>query len=722
MVQVSCAGLRYRHVRDTDNSSPTGKTAPLLLHDLLTYDPRYEDVAQRNLLTTSPPHHDPRAAPKAAVPRRNCRHELQLKDTQSAPPQRGTSPGHDAVYRIAAYCSHCRWHFDLWIDFRSYGSQNSPCTKLDSEFPLHHFLFVDGPNQHASESLGASSKPRTYKFSCSAPRCPTTLRIRISPPRLSDADISLLTDPAILRRRWEQSKLISGDRADPDKAQPIDAPNYLNTYLHDSFNPQKGKTRIPLLNRKFLKTFGRDCDEILTRLGFTFAAEQDQEGITTEGWYLPKPSDARDPLEDEGPSTRHVIEDARYELNAIILSYPESQRSTARRNPLELVSARSYIESALGCDDYALREGGRRETRSASREEDHPYYAGLGALSDFADSLLIFAFHRQADVDPLNTPYYFECLKDLANGRQSEALLTESVTLESLGHVTRDDVTQAYRTLGIDPSHAHALSDGLITSQFSSRLSDISRHQVQEARNALRIVGIARGSELIKRTASGTIETYEEALTWLNLPDTIVATDDMVISMYTSKLIDHPAEEEMAKCAVKIIAKHRGSSRLQQWLETGDLGTSEMDASEAYATLNIPDRSAKLDLGMLEAQVSLMISDNPENQDRLQKAVEIVRQDQDNTYGSGRELGQVRDLKDWPVGCRNIGNTCYLNSVLQFLFTIKPLRNMVMECNDNFQELSPEALASKRVGRTAVSRARAETAQQCKCSSPHITV
>ena len=562
--------------------------------------------------------------------------------------------------------------------------------------------------------MGGQNKPRSYSFSCSAPKCPTNLRIRLSPPRFSDADISLLTDPAILRRRWEQSKVISGDRADPDRAQSIDAPNYLNTYLHDSFNPQKGKTRIPLLNRKFLKTFGRDCDEILTRLGFTLAVEQDQDGTSTEGWYLPRPSEIQNPLESYEPSTRDIVEDARYELNALILTYPESQRSTARRNPLDLVPARGYIELALGCDDYPLRQGGRRETRSTSREEDHPYYASLGSLADFADFLLIFAFERQVEVDPPNTQYYFECFKDLANGRQSDTLLTESARLESMGYLTRGDVTQAYRSLGIDPSHAHALSDELITSQFQSRLSDISPNQVQEARNALHILGIARGSEMIKRAASSTIESYQEALDWLNLPDSAVATDDMVVSMYTSKLIDHPTEETTARKAVQIIADHRKSHRLWQWLHTGNLGVGEMDTAEAYATLNIPDRSAKLDLGMLEAQVSLMIGDNPENEERLQTAVRIVRQDQANTYGSAEEPTTIHDLTEWPVGCRNIGNTCYLNSVLQFVFTIKPLRNMVMECENHFQDLSPEALESKKVGRIAVPRARAEAAQQCE--------
>lgn len=707
---------RCSYARETDSSTRhPGKTAPVLLHDLLTYDPRHEDAAQRNLLTTPPPHHNPRAAPKPAVPYRNCRHDLQLKEQQSVlPPQKGAQSPGPAVYKVAAYCNRCRWHFDLWVDSRDDGPRNSHCSRLQAGFPLHHFLFDGEQDQDRSTSLGGHNKPRTFVFSCSAPKCPTTLRIRLSPPRFSEADIFLLTDPAILRRRWEYSKAVSGDRADADRAQSIDAPNYLNTYLHDSFSPQKGKTRIPLLNRKFLKTFGRDCDEILTRLGFTFAVEQDQDGTSTEGWYLPKPSEAQNPLDSDEPSARDIIEDARYELNALILTYPESQRSTARRNPLDLVPARSYIELALDCDDYSLREGGRRETRSTSREEDHPYYAGLGSLADFADYLLIFAFQRQVEVDPLNTQYYFECFKDLAKGRQSDTLLTESVKLESMGYVTRDDVTQAYRSLGIDPSHAPALSDELITSQFQSRLSDIGPNQIQEARDALHILGIARNSDLIKRAASSTIETYEEALNWLNLPDSAVATDDMVVSMYTSKLIDHPTEEVTARKAVQIIADHRKSHRLWQWLQNGNLGAGEMDTAEAYATLNIPDRSAKLDLGMLEAQVSLMIGDNPENEGRLQTAVRIVRQDQDNTYGSAEESSTVHDLKEWPVGCRNIGNTCYLNSVLQFVFTIKPLRNMVMECEKHFQDLSPEALESKKVGRIVVSRARAEAAQQCE--------
>ncbi|KAL1602675.1 ubiquitin-specific protease ubp2 [Paraconiothyrium brasiliense] len=695
-----------------------GKTAPLLLQNLLTYDPRYEGAAGRNLLTSPPPHHDPRAAPTSSVPYRNCRHDVHLKEEQSALPQRGIAPDENTIYKVAVYCRKCRWHFDIWVDFRDDGPQNVPCKKSDPEFPLHHFIFSGEDDPIRSESLGDSDGSRLYTFYCSAPKCPVALRIRISPPCLSDDDLILLTDPANLRKRWERSKEINGDRADTDMAQSIDAPNFLNTYLHDSFNPTKGKTRIPLLNRKFLKTFGRDCDHILEKLGFTFAVEVDADGNSTDGWYLPRPSEAQNPLENLKPTPRNLIENARFELNAIILRYPESERSTARRNPLTLIPARSYIELAFGCDDYELREGGRRETRSTSREEDHPYYAGLGALADFADSLLIFAYNRQVEADAVNTSYYFECLKDLAKGRNSEILLTESAILESQGLFTRQDVIQAYRTLGIDPSHASALSDEIITNQFKSRLADIGPRQVEEARSALQVIGTARNSEIIKRAASNSIETYEEALAWLNLPDSVdLSGDDFVITMYTSKVNDSPQETEIGRKAVKIIADYRKSQRLWQWLETGQMDAAEMDTAEAYATLSITDRSSRLDPSVLQTLYEGMLQDAPENAQRLETALAKVRQDQQNSHGTSyldttQQPAHNYELDEWPVGCCNIGNTCYLNSVLQFLFTIKPLRDMVIDCDTHFQDLSPEALEPKRVGRTAVSRARAETGQQ----------
>lgn len=173
-------------------------------------------------------------------------------------------------------------------------------------------------------------------------------------------------------------------------ARRVDAPDYLNTYLQDSLNPVKGKARIPLLNRKFLKTFGKDCDSILKGLGFTNNLEEEEDGTLAEVWYLPRPEEAKGPLET---TLRNAIEDARYELNTIILDIPEHERTAARHQPMYPTPSRGDIERVLACEDCKSprcfapditdrtpadgKSKGRIETRSTNHEEDHPCVAHL---------------------------------------------------------------------------------------------------------------------------------------------------------------------------------------------------------------------------------------------------------------------------------------------------------------------------------------------------------
>lgn len=104
----------------------------------------------------------------------------------------------------------------------------------------------------------------------------------------------------------------------------------------------------------------------------------------------------------------------------------------------------------------ALWKDDRRPGRILSpTEEDHPYdysysslqqifhsdtsiscFAALGALGDFSDPLVGFAYDRQSE-DVANIPYYFDCLSQLAAGRQSEFLSIKVSTLASAGVVGR---------------------------------------------------------------------------------------------------------------------------------------------------------------------------------------------------------------------------------------------------------------------------------------------
>ncbi|KAL6705299.1 ubiquitin-specific protease ubp2 [Coniothyrium glycines] len=687
-----------------------GKTAPRLLQDLLTYDARFEERAGRNLLTTHPPPYDPSKPRTAAVPRRNCRHTLVNKHEQSH--LWDADQGDDTcIDKVASYCTTCRWHFDVIVTTRT--AHGRPCKVGDAEYPLHHFLLEADDGQDASAVLGSQHRPRSFTFRCSAPPCRARLRIDARPPRFSDHDVDKLTNKAVLRRRWELARDFAGERADTSSARSVDGPDYLNTYLLDSLNPVKGKARIPLLNKKFLKTFGRDCDAILVNLGFTKAQESEDDGSIAEVWYLPKPEEPKDSLE---LTLRNVIEDARYELNTIILQIPENERSSppCRHQAMYPAPSRGELERALACRDYPKKLG-RTETRSTNYEEDHPYYASLGVVGDFSDALVLFAYSRQATEDFDNQSYYFECLQDLATGRDSFELQTQVASLASQGLTTKRDADAAYRFFGIDPAHAHVIVDEHIIGSYKARLADISPAMVEETKKQLRVLGGVRNSDRIRAEAADAIETYEQALSWFDLDST--QADDFVTTMFHLKTQDNPSCSDTARKALTIIAEKRQSQRLYQFLKSGTMTEPEMDLGEAYALLGVNDRTGPVDLDVLKSMVDSADSIDVE---KLQKAYAIVQQDQaqnhnntaTNPYISGQPREPEYPLHTWPVGLRNIGNTCYLNSVLQFLFTIKPLREMILDCDKYLQEPTPEALANKKVGRSAVTVERVLTAQK----------
>lgn len=361
----------------------TGKTAPRLLQDLLTYDPRREDRAGRNLLASAPPEHTSSRNGVPAVPRGNCRHALVRKDEQSLLPVAGEND--TPIYKVASYCPQCRWHIDVIVNHKDRGSMGQRCGRQNAAYPLHHFVY-DGANTEESNGLGSQRTPRSFNFRCTADACSTAVQIDLKPPRFTENDQDLLMNKAQLRRRFEQARELIGERESETMSRSVDGPDFLDTFLKDSLNPAPGKTRVPLLNRKFAKTFWRDCDSILTKLGFQYTREESEEegAADVEAWYLPTPGEQKDPLQT---TLRTTIQDARYELNTMILAVPEHERMSVRHQPMYPVPSQGDVERILACHDCecisvagslfankAIDEKVAGRTRSASAtEEDHPY-------------------------------------------------------------------------------------------------------------------------------------------------------------------------------------------------------------------------------------------------------------------------------------------------------------------------------------------------------------
>lgn len=69
-----------------------------------------------------------------------------------------------------------------------------------------------------------------------------------------------------------------------------------------------------------------------------------------------------------------------------------------------------------------------------------------------------------------------------------------------------------------------------------------------------------------------------------------------------------------------------------------------------------------------------------------------------------------------PVGLLNIGNTCYLNSLLQYLFTVKAVREIILNYDNYKLELKDEDIQERRIGgnKMQMDRGEAIVAQACK--------
>ena len=78
----------------------------------------------------------------------------------------------------------------------------------------------------------------------------------------------------------------------------------------------------------------------------------------------------------------------------------------------------------------------------------------------------------------------------------------------------------------------------------------------------------------------------------------------------------------------------------------------------------------------------------------------------------------VSSFTQGPVGLRNIGNTCYLNSLLQMLFSIKPLRQLVLNFEQYETDLANATMERKKVGSRKVSKAEVERSVKCESECP----
>ncbi|KAF2764303.1 cysteine proteinase [Teratosphaeria nubilosa] len=655
-----------------------GKTAPKLHQDLLKFDPLRKDKGG-NVLTdcTKPDVEGPFTGAGS------CQHEYTTKSGQSVLPPLDLRPDGSTKFKHAVICKKCRIHVAVKIE---YARPTNPCPT--SEYPIHHFRHLERDEATASRI--------TYHWQCSAPQCQAHLQISFRPARISNVQKDLLTNTENLKRRYEAVVADDPSREGLRQANPMEALSRLRRYVSDAQKPDRKRDAFPADNKRFMEAFGvrgEDCRELFQGYGFRYAAD---EGL----WYLPTPSPLVDRLEADGSSLRELLEDVEMELTAW---FYKISSETGLPNPALMDGGGGWPPANRDLERTLAAQGYHRYIapglRSNNASELLPFFSGLGILPDFADSLVEFAYERQTFCDPERASYYFECLQIIAENRpNSESLSMKVAVLEPQSVISSRDIRAAYRALGINSTaEGDKADDERLINLFQVRLQDCGPSQKEELRQALYKLGSARGSRMLVNIAQQSVETMDDALSFLGPGASRDTDDDGLIAIYGTKVADNKDDEALAQKALSIIARERKSDKLNNFV-AGHGTETTMSVKAAFVRLgNAVENPDEVDQSMLEFIIQEARIQRPG--DQTEQAIRTIHE-----HFASKASKQVNPAS-WPVGLKSRGNTCYLNSLLQYYFAVKPIRDLVLNYDKYKLPITRDTKKTETVGLVPITRA-----------------
>ncbi|KIJ66462.1 hypothetical protein HYDPIDRAFT_86199 [Hydnomerulius pinastri MD-312] len=372
---------------------------------------------------------------------------------------------------------------------------------------------------------------------------------------------------------------------------------------------------------------------IFEQLGFMVAETVLSTGVKETALTPPD----TDPSTPEGRQIGRKLLRFWVETSAWLLDYQRRYANALKQYSFQKVHVkldpvREMYQMGIGAHPDQIH----RVTSPPSFVDYEPVRRAISALGmtpmTYSPELLAFAYLTQCRCDPGQTPHYFSHLYSVIQAIQefgdipSQDLQNLVLEERSRNRYTEEDLQGAIRVLGFGKENSlgidyeHDIDDDFVTGAW--------RDAVRRA--------------------------------WRDPKDG------------SQRLRD-------ANDAFRILAESRGSVKLRKLWE--DASRNVMDPSRAYTVLEVP---SEVDETMLLTVFMMRMEEQPHQGDRMREALSTIAEARDSYrirkfLETGQDPGDVAPptRADLPRGLNQLGNTCYLNSLLQYFYTIKELREAI---------------------------------------------
>ncbi|KDN46481.1 cysteine proteinase [Tilletiaria anomala UBC 951] len=336
------------------------------------------------------------------------------------------------------------------------------------------------------------------------------------------------------------------------------------------------------------------------------------------------------------------------------INEPESETRTDSPFVPVAISAMGSIERIFAFDKTQLDLSLGRNPPSERARLSLEY---LGVHAQDADATIKAAYEAATTRDIRLAPRLLSAVEYLLMDQRKESIILPVILTEerSRGQWTFDELENSYALIGIEGTKFDASDEiditfiaGLYEGKIKQAQQSESVANMENLKRALQVICRSKGDppELVRLSEAHSGMTLAQAYSRLQAPEPVEDVDDESLSMlYNVRLGDDPARTDEWRQALHTIALARQSGMLLR-LSQGQSSS----APDPWASAADPER---------------------------------------------------------PAGLNNIGNTCYLNSVLQYFFSIREIRERVLEYSSKvgIWEM-PKAL--RRIGGRQVTAREAE--------------